>query len=158
MWSPHQSISYAAAKVQQPILFCNILALPGFPFNFGPMKHDVTDWIPLAPETQAQMAACADGALLAVRQKKAGKVLLAKYQGTWHALRNRCPHQGFALTGGRVTGEGAIECPVHKFRFGLVNGREPSGTCGAVKIFPLREVNGQHEIGIKQSKWKFLRS
>ncbi|MCE2495502.1 MAG: Rieske (2Fe-2S) protein [Flavobacteriales bacterium] len=122
------------------------------------MKHDDLDWIPLTPELQAEMARqTAEGALLAARQKKAGNIVLAYHNGDWFALRDRCPHQGFALAGGRVTPEGRVECPYHKFTFGVADGREPSGTCSAVQTFPLRRRNEQYEIGVKRSIWSYLK-
>lgn len=122
------------------------------------MKHNDLQWIPLVPELQGQMAAKAEeGTLLAARQKKLGAIIVARHNSQWFALRDRCPHQGFALAGGQVTAEGEVECPFHKFRFGLADGREPSGTCGAVQTYPIRRVKDQYEIGIQRSIWSFLK-
>ncbi len=42
--------------------------------------------------------------------------------GTFHALRNRCPHQGTPIAEGRIE-DGEAICPEHYWRFKLSTGR-----------------------------------
>jgi len=44
-------------------------------------------------------------------------VLFRDRDGRAHALLDRCPHRGVALSLGRVTGDGCLECPFHAWKF-----------------------------------------
>jgi len=54
-----------------------------------------------------------------IRGRVAGEdvVLFRDRAGRVAALIDRCPHRGVALSLGRVTPEGALECPFHGWRF-----------------------------------------
>jgi phenylpropionate dioxygenase-like ring-hydroxylating dioxygenase large terminal subunit len=58
-------------------------------------------------------------------------VLFRSAQGV-HALLDRCPHRGVALSLGKVTRDGCLECPFHGWQF------EGSGACAHV---PMNEVS-----------------
>ncbi|QTN37863.1 Rieske 2Fe-2S domain-containing protein [Cryomorphaceae bacterium] len=122
------------------------------------MKHEDLDWIAFSPETQAELARHSEeGFMIIVQQKRVGDIVLTYHNDRWHAMKNRCPHQGFSFVGGRITPAGEIECPIHKYRFNLNDGKEKSQTCPSVPIYPIREEEGRYEIGIKKSIWSFLR-
>ena len=122
------------------------------------MKHEDLDWIAFSPETQGELARHSEeGFMIIVQQKRVGDVVLTYHNDAWYAMKNRCPHHGFAFTGGRVTERGEIEGPIHKYRFSLKDGKEKSQTCPSVPIYPLRKQKGCYEIGIKKSIWSFLK-
>ncbi len=51
-------------------------------------------------------------------------------QGRPHALIDRCPHRGVALSLGRVLADGCLECPFHGWRF------DGEGACTRVPLNP----------------------
>jgi phenylpropionate dioxygenase-like ring-hydroxylating dioxygenase large terminal subunit len=51
-------------------------------------------------------------------------------RGVAHALFDRCPHRGVALSLGRVLEDGCLECPFHGWRFA------GDGTCAKVPFDP----------------------
>lgn len=51
-------------------------------------------------------------------------------QGVVHALVDRCPHRGVALSLGRVLDDGCLECPFHGWRFA------GDGACTLVPLNP----------------------
>jgi len=59
-------------------------------------------------------------------------VLFADCDGNWHALLDRCPHRGAALSRGRVTERGHLRCQYHGWRF------DGAGRCTGV---PLNDLN-----------------
>ncbi|MEO7386119.1 MAG: aromatic ring-hydroxylating dioxygenase subunit alpha [Gammaproteobacteria bacterium] len=51
--------------------------------------------------------------------------------GHWHALLDRCPHRGAALSLGSVTDDGSLQCRYHGWRFRC------DGVCARVPLNPL---------------------
>lgn len=76
-------------------------------------------------------------------------VLLAREEGAFHALINRCTHQAASFTpDGRVR-RGAVMCPLHGARFRLDSGECLGGAGYApLRRFPLREVDGWVEVAV----------
>jgi phenylpropionate dioxygenase-like ring-hydroxylating dioxygenase large terminal subunit len=72
--------------------------------------------------------------------------------GSVFALRDICPHRGVPLSAGRVTPEGAVECPYHGWRFkadgvcslipSLVGGESIDPAKIRVRSYPAREQDG----------------
>lgn len=60
------------------------------------------------------------------------------------AVKDKCPHQGAALSGGWCTEEGNIVCPWHRYQFDLENGR---GAGTYVEVYPLEEREDGLYIG-----------
>ena len=56
--------------------------------------------------------------------------LFRDHQGHAHALIDRCPHRGVALSLGRVLEDGCLECPFHGWRF------DGEGACTKVPLNP----------------------
>jgi len=58
----------------------------------------------------------------------AGKRIgLVKRQGAVYAFTAACPHAGAPLCEGWLDAQGRIVCPLHKYRFDPVNGRNTTG-------------------------------
>lgn len=58
------------------------------------------------------------------RVVRCGRVDVAVFldQGTFHAFKDACPHQGHPLHSGRIE-QGVLSCPGHNWRFELATGR-----------------------------------
>jgi len=64
------------------------------------------------------------------------------------ASQNRCPHRQGPLAEG-IIGAGKVICPLHAHKFDLTNGAGgEAGEC--VKIYPVRELNGEILLGFPQ--------
>ncbi len=78
--------------------------------------------------TVVDVAAAADvpaGSMVHV--EAAGReVLLANVGGTFHAMSDRCSHEGALLSGGRLEGA-VVTCPAHGSRFDVETGKNLSG-------------------------------
>ena len=59
-------------------------------------------------------------------------VLFADSDQQWHALIDRCPHRGAALSLGKVNAKGQLRCQYHGWRF------DGEGRCTGV---PLNDLN-----------------
>lgn len=65
-----------------------------------------------------------------------------------HAFAATCPHAGAKFCDGWIDAQGRVVCPLHKYRFDPVNGRNTSGEGYKLKTYPV-EVNGDEiKIGL----------
>jgi nitrite reductase/ring-hydroxylating ferredoxin subunit len=65
------------------------------------------------------------------------EVALFNPNGTYHTIKNRCPHRGGPLIRGFIDTAGGIKCPLHGWRFDLHDGSSPRparATIYAVKV------------------------
>ena len=82
---------------------------------------------------------------LTVSGKKVG---LIKRNGHIHAFAALCPHAGAPLCEGWVDPMGRIVCPLHKYRFDPVNGRNTSGEGYKLFTYPVEIKNDEIFIGL----------
>lgn len=69
---------------------------------------------------------------------KGKQLILVRWQGTLHALEERCPHHGASLAQGRVH-EGCIVCPRHLYQYDLITGRGKQHDGGNAATYPVEE-------------------
>lgn len=57
-------------------------------------------------------------------------ILIARIEGKYYAVQNKCPHLGGDLSAGKLAG-GVVTCPRHGSQFNLTDGSLVSWTGGA---------------------------
>ena len=55
------------------------------------------------------------------------KITLAKYNNAIYAVAHKCPHASGIMADGSIDAIGNIVCPLHRYKFNLMNGRNSSG-------------------------------
>lgn len=55
------------------------------------------------------------------------KITLAKYKDLIYAVAHKCPHASGIMADGSIDAIGNIICPLHRYKFNLINGRNSSG-------------------------------
>ncbi len=82
----------------------------------------------------------------------AGHRLLAltRFNGTFSALDNRCPHQGGPLGEGSIE-NGCLRCPWHGWEFDPITGKSPGGFDDGVEVFPVEERADGLYVGLQES-------
>ncbi|MFQ5538628.1 MAG: thiamine pyrophosphate-dependent enzyme [Gemmatimonadota bacterium] len=65
-------------------------------------------------------------------------VCMTRFQGTYAALDNRCPHQGGPLGEGSIE-NGWLRCPWHGWDFHPTTGKPPGGFDDGVPTYPVEE-------------------
>ncbi len=73
---------------------------------------------------------------------------LVQRTGQVHAFAGKCPHAGAPLCSGWLDAQGRIVCPLHKYRFDPVNGRNTSGEGYKLFTYPTRVQDGTVWVGI----------
>jgi nitrite reductase/ring-hydroxylating ferredoxin subunit len=74
-------------------------------------------------------------------------VCVSLADGQPHAIDDRCPHRGIALSGGLVR-DGVITCPGHFRRFDLRTGRCIGQPGVAVRSYPCAVVDGWVKVDL----------
>ncbi len=65
------------------------------------------------------------------------KLSIAKYKDQIFAFAYKCPHAGGVLADGCLDAVGYAVCPLHRYKFDLMNGRNVSGEGYYLKIYPV---------------------
>ena len=65
-------------------------------------------------------------------------VCMTRFEGSYAALDNKCPHQGGPLGEGSIEG-GMLRCPWHGWDFHPLTGKPPGGYDDGVETFPVEE-------------------
>ena len=91
-------------------------------------------------------------------------LVVVHHAGRWHALRDRCPHQGAPLSRGRIVEQAcahleqgrpvfgaaapALQCPWHGWSFLLADGTSAATATARVRSYPVRVVAGRVTIEV----------
>jgi nitrite reductase/ring-hydroxylating ferredoxin subunit len=78
------------------------------------------------------------------------KITLAKHDDQLFACAHKCPHASGILADGCVDMAGNIVCPVHRYKFNLLNGRNISGEGYYLKTYPLKKSEEGIFIGFEE--------
>jgi 3-phenylpropionate/trans-cinnamate dioxygenase ferredoxin subunit len=65
------------------------------------------------------------------------KVCIARFEGKFYAMADKCPHNGASLGNGYCSAEGSVVCPLHRYHFDLRTGRARSGLGDVAQVYPL---------------------
>jgi nitrite reductase/ring-hydroxylating ferredoxin subunit len=66
------------------------------------------------------------------------KITLAKFKNEILACAYLCPHASGVLADGYIDAIGNIVCPVHRYKFNLINGRNVTGEGYHLKTHPVK--------------------
>lgn len=75
------------------------------------------------------------------------RICLARHADTFHAVQDRCTHNGESLSRGIVNFAGEIICPWHNYRFDLKSGKACDSDAHDLETFPVRSDNTGFFIG-----------
>jgi len=78
------------------------------------------------------------------------KITLAKHDDQLFACAYKCPHASGILADGYVDAMGNIVCPVHRYKFNLLNGRNISGEGYYLKTYPMKKSEEGISIGFEE--------
>ena len=71
------------------------------------------------------------------------EIALFNVKGTLFAIDDECPHAGWKLSEGELSGS-VVTCLLHGAEFDVRNGKSVGGlTCSDVQCYPLEEKNGE---------------
>lgn len=77
------------------------------------------------------------------------KLTLARFNNSLYAFAHKCPHAGGIMADGYINGAGQVTCPVHRYRFNMLNGRNTSGEGYYLTTYPVEKREDGIYIGFK---------
>lgn len=86
---------------------------------------------------------------LTVIEVNSKKITLAKVGNKILSCAYKCPHAGGIISEGYIDAPGNITCPLHRYKFSLVNGRNVSGEGYFLATYPVEHRADGIYIGIK---------
>ncbi|MBS1496156.1 MAG: Rieske 2Fe-2S domain-containing protein [Bacteroidetes bacterium] len=89
---------------------------------------------------------------LAEIEVKGKKICLANHHNNLMACTSKCPHAGGALSQGYLDALGNIVCPIHRYKFNMLTGRNVSGEGYYLKIFSIEIREDAVFIGLEENK------
>ncbi len=110
-------------------------------------QHKTYEWYKIADDI-TELTFAENGLLqLEVNGKN---VCISQFKGDLFACAAKCPHAGGNLSAGYVDALGNIVCPLHRYKFSLVNGRNTSGEGYFLKTYPIEKRENGLFIGIEK--------
>ena len=74
---------------------------------------------------------------IAVTEIHGKKICIGKYRDNYFAFAYKCPHASGILADGHIDALGNIVCPVHRYKYSLLNGFNVSGEGFYLKHWPV---------------------
>jgi nitrite reductase/ring-hydroxylating ferredoxin subunit len=92
-----------------------------------------------------------------VGPKPEDTVLLVKYMGEYYCIQSKCPHFGYPMVKGVLSGDKVI-CPLHNAGFSIKSGYPEQGpTLDGLKTFPVEVENGKVRVSVPKVGWESKR-
>lgn len=79
-------------------------------------------------------------------------ICIAKQEEGLRACAAKCPHDGGTMSDGYIDAMNNIVCPLHRYKFSLLNGRNVSGEGYFLKTYPVETRPDGIYIGIAGNK------
>ncbi|MGO1596720.1 MAG: Rieske (2Fe-2S) protein [Sphingobacterium sp.] len=80
------------------------------------------------------------------------KLCLIRENDVLSVTSSRCPHAGADLTHAWCE-NGKLVCPFHRHKFNVESGQGDPGQHNAIRVYPLKKVDGTYYVGVKKSLW-----
>ncbi len=95
-----------------------------------------------------------------MRDKEIRKVLvldrfvcMVRIKEELHAMKNKCPHAGGPIHEGFLDEHCNIVCPLHRFRFSIIDGKNTSGEGYRLQNYPVEIREGAVYVGLPKQRF-----
>ena len=102
-------------------------------------------WYKIADSEQILLKSMSSKGLSRIVVKNTA-ICLLNNNGKIKAIRDKCPHQGYAFSKGACIEDGKVVCPWHHYGFSLENGR---GAGLYLEIYPCEEREDGFYLGME---------
>lgn len=87
---------------------------------------------------------------MAIVQLAGKKLTLALFSDKLYAFAHKCPHASGIMADGFIDATGNVVCPLHRYKFSMLNGRNVSGEGYYLKTYPVEERADGLFIGMEE--------
>ena len=81
------------------------------------------------------------------------KFTLAKWSDQYFAFAQKCPHASGRMASGYINAQGQVVCPLHRYAFSPINGRNTTGEGYYLKTYPIEQRPEGLFIGFKPNSF-----
>ncbi|QEC68215.1 Rieske 2Fe-2S domain-containing protein [Panacibacter ginsenosidivorans] len=113
------------------------------------MREPKYIWYKIA-ESENELHFNNNNLIVAIANKK--KITIGKFKEKLLACSYNCPHAGGILSDGHIDAQGNIVCPLHHYRFNMVNGHNITGEGYFLKTYPVEVREDGVYIGMEEKK------
>lgn len=114
---------------------------------------EVLNWVKIAANRQEIIL---HNNRIGIVELNGKKICIGEQGASLVAFAFKCPHAGGILADGYFDGQGNIVCPIHRYKFNPVNGRNCSGEGYYLKTWPVDIRQDGVYIGTKPGFWDSL--
>jgi nitrite reductase/ring-hydroxylating ferredoxin subunit len=93
---------------------------------------------------------------LALVEVAGQKITLAKSGNEIWACASKCPHASGMMADGFIDARDNIVCPLHRYKFSLINGRNVSGEGYYLKVYAIEQREAGIFVGFEEKNWQNL--
>lgn len=90
---------------------------------------------------------------IAITEANGKKICVAKFHTGVYAFAFKCPHAGGILADGYIDATGNVVCPLHRYKYSVVNGRNVSGEGYYLKNWPVEVRPDGVFVGFEENRW-----
>jgi 3-phenylpropionate/trans-cinnamate dioxygenase ferredoxin subunit len=110
------------------------------------MNSKINRWYKIAESVNELLLS---GNRICVAEIAGKKICVAEFQQQWFGFAYKCPHASGIMADGYIDAVGNVVCPVHRFKFNLVNGRNTSGEGFYLKTYPVEVREDGVYVGLQ---------
>jgi nitrite reductase/ring-hydroxylating ferredoxin subunit len=108
----------------------------------------VYKWYKIA-DTLEEIDFSAEG--LATVEANGKKICIALKNESLFACAAKCPHAGGNMAAGYIDALGNIVCPLHRYKFSLINGRNVTGEGYFLKTYQIEQSENGVFVGFEEN-------
>ncbi len=83
-------------------------------------------------------------------------ICLGRFEGKIFAFANKCPHASGLFVNSYIDAMGNVVCPVHRYKFCIINGKNITGEGYYLKNWPVEIREDGVYVGLQKSLLGFM--
>jgi len=92
---------------------------------------------------------------IAIAELSGKKICIGKFKESVFAFAYKCPHAGGIMADGFIDALGNVVCPLHRYKYSLLNGRNVSGEGYYLKHWPVENREDGVYVGKEENTGLF---
>lgn len=98
------------------------------------------NWVKIFPSQATALEKISDKSIKGLKYKEK-KYCVIRFKDKFYVTEALCPHQNASLIDGKLNDFGEIICPLHEYRFSLIENGRCHTNCKDLIIYPSRQDN-----------------